>query len=93
MKIKNIAKANGSGESTTLEWKQSLAETDEIIETAAAFANTKGGKILVGISPEGKVLGVQIGKGTVENLVNQIALKTDPKLHPMASDRSLKRSG
>ena len=87
MKIKNIAKANGSGESTTLEWKQSLAETDEIIETAAAFANTKGGKILVGISPEGKVLGVQIGKGTVENLVNQIALKTDPKLHPMVAVR------
>jgi ATP-dependent DNA helicase RecG len=87
MKIKNIVKSNGPGESTTIEWKQSLAEMEEIIETAAAFANTKGGRILVGISPDGKVLGVQIGKGTVEKLVNQIALKTDPKLHPTVTVR------
>ncbi len=30
-------------ESETIEWKQSLFEIDEIIETAVAFANTEGG--------------------------------------------------
>jgi len=30
------------GESETVEFKQSLAETREIIETVCAFANTKG---------------------------------------------------
>lgn len=79
MKIKKII---GISEATTIEWKQSLSEIDEIIETAAAFANTEGGQIFIGISPEGMITGVQIGKGTIEKLVNQIAQHTDPKLHP-----------
>ncbi len=72
-------------ESETIELKQSLAEVDEIIETAVAFANTEGGRIYIGVSPEGKVLGVQIGKGTIEDLVNKIGQHTDPKLHPKVS--------
>jgi len=55
---------------------------DAIVETAVAFANTEGGRVFIGVSPEGKVVGVQIGKGTIEKLVNQIAQHTDPKLHP-----------
>jgi len=35
-------------ESETIEWKQSLSEIDEIIETAVAFANTEGGRIFIG---------------------------------------------
>jgi hypothetical protein len=31
----------GDAESTTTEWKQSLSEINEIIETAAAFVNTE----------------------------------------------------
>ena len=72
----------GEAESTVIEWKQSLAETDEVIEAAAAFANTEGGSIIIGVSPEGEVIGIQSGKGTVETLVNKIAQNTDPKLHP-----------
>ena len=82
MKTKNISKLIGSVESTTVEWKHFLSEINEIIETAVAFANTEGGRIFIGVSPEGKVLGVQIGKGTMERLTNQIAQHTDPKLHP-----------
>ena len=37
----------GGVESTTIEWKQSLSEINEIIETAAAFTNTE--------SPRGRV--------------------------------------
>jgi len=74
--------AIGKGESTVIEWKQSLAESDEVIEAAAAFANTEGGSIIIGVSPEGEAIGIQPGKGTVEKLVNQIAQNTDPKLHP-----------
>lgn len=76
-------------ESTTIEWKQSVAEIEEIIETAAAFANAEGGRIYIGVSPEGKVLGVQVGKGTIEKLVNQIAQHTDPKLHPKVSVKKI----
>src|SRR3989344_5344139 len=77
------------GESMTVEWKQSLSEINEIIETAAAFANTEGGRILIGVSSKGEVLGVQIGKGTIEKLVNQIAQNTDPKIHPKVTTKTV----
>lgn len=54
----------------------------EIIETVSAFANTNGGRIIIGISRSGKVLGLQIGKDTIEQLTNQISQNTDPKIHP-----------
>jgi ATP-dependent DNA helicase RecG len=82
MEKKNLSRLIGSSESTTIEWKQSLSEINEIIETAVAFANTGGGRIFIGVSPAGKVLGVQVGKGSIERLVNQIGQHTDPKLHP-----------
>lgn len=89
MPSKNITKFFGAGESTTIEWKQSLSEIREIIETAVAFANTEGGRILVGVSPEGKAAGVHIGKGAIENLVNQIAQHTDPKIHPKVTTKKI----
>lgn len=45
-------------ESTTMEWKTSLSEINEIIETIVALANTEGGKILVGVANSGEVAGI-----------------------------------
>jgi len=81
--------AASAGESMTLEWKKSLSEINEIIETATAFANTEGGMILVGMSPDGRPVGVQIGAGTIEQLVNHIAQNTDPKLHPRVTTKKV----
>jgi predicted HTH transcriptional regulator len=50
----------GKGESDTIEFKEAFGK--EAIETADAFANTKGGFILIGISDKGKINGVQIAK-------------------------------
>jgi len=69
-------------ESETVEWKQSLGEWEEIVETCAAFATAQGGTIYIGIRPNGEYLGVQIGKGTIEDLVNKIKLNTDPPQFP-----------
>jgi len=70
------------GESETLEFKKSTAEWKEIIEAISAFSNTEGGKIIVGISKSGKLLGADVGKDTIERLTNQISQNTDPKIHP-----------
>ena len=78
----NLKKIISQGESETVEFKKSLSESKEIIKTISAFANTKGGRIIVGVSNYGKVLGVEIGKDTVERLANQITQNTDPKVHP-----------
>lgn len=46
-------------ESENIEFKKSVGEWKEIVETVSAFSNTSGGKILVGISNSGKVIGVK----------------------------------
>jgi ATP-dependent DNA helicase RecG len=77
--IKNFIK---SGESESLEFKSSLADINEIVEDVSAFSNSKGGKILIGISNSGEVVGVEIGKDTIERLTNKIVNNTEPKVFP-----------
>jgi len=67
-------------ESETTELKESLAIRD-ILETACAFANSKGGTIYVGISDKGKVTGISVGKGTLENLANEMRRGIDPQIN------------
>jgi ATP-dependent DNA helicase RecG len=69
-------------ESDTVEWKQSLGEWKEIVETCAAFATARGGTLYVGVASDGTPGGVQIGKGTLEDLTNKIKLNTDPPQFP-----------
>lgn len=69
-------------ERENVELKSSLSLINEIIEAISAFANTGGGKIIIGIDNAGRIIGVQIGKGTIEALTNRIAQNTDPKIHP-----------
>jgi ATP-dependent DNA helicase RecG len=68
------------GESEGIEFKENFDK--ETIETAAAFANTKGGIILIGFSDEGEVKGIQIGKETLKDWSNQISQSTEPRIIP-----------
>jgi len=78
-KIKNLISKK---ESDNLEFKSSLSESKKIIQTISAFANTTGGNIIIGISPNKKILDLQIGEATMENLANKIKENTDPKQFP-----------
>ena len=69
-------------ESETVEFKNSLSEMDQILDTISAFSNTKGGEIYIGIADDGNINGVTIGRGTLEALANEIKLNTDPRLFP-----------
>jgi ATP-dependent DNA helicase RecG len=69
-------------EGQTVERQESLGERREIVETCAAFASAQGGRIYIGVRDNGAVVGVQIGKGTLEGLANDIAQNTVPKLVP-----------
>jgi ATP-dependent DNA helicase RecG len=78
----DIKKIFKSDESETVEYKQSLAEKDQILETISAFSNAHGDSIYIGIDESRKVTGVQIGKNTLESLANDIKLATDPRIFP-----------
>lgn len=58
MNIKELTKQK---ESEALEFKSSLGELREIIETVTDFANTKGGKIVIGVSNNLKNLATHHG--------------------------------
>ena len=90
MKTKNVSKLIGTSESMTVEWKPSLSQGNEIIQSVTAFANTEGGSLFIGVSQDGKIIGVSIGKDTIEDLTNRIAQHTDPKIHPRITVIKLK---
>lgn len=69
-----------SGESETLEFKEKF--DDRTVESAVAFANAKGGLILIGVSDKGNVTGIDIGKETLAKWANQVSDKTEPQLIP-----------
>lgn len=69
-------------ESDRVEFKQSLALWREVVESVASFATAHGGEIRIGIKPDGSPAGVQVGRGTLEDLTNKIKLNTDPAQYP-----------
>ncbi|MFK4049524.1 RNA-binding domain-containing protein [Acinetobacter venetianus] len=47
------------GESKTLEFKQQLPKGQQIAKTLIAFANSSGGKLIVGVSDDRQLVGIQ----------------------------------
>jgi ATP-dependent DNA helicase RecG len=84
---KDIHKLLSSGESEKVEFKQSF--NDEVIETIAAFANTTGGSVFIGISNAGKITGTSIGKETLQQWANEIKNKTSPSLIPEITEHEV----
>jgi len=77
-----LTKLITKGESETLEFKPSLSQRDKICKALSGFSNTKGGTILVGISDNGRVIGIDIGRKTLEDLAGYVKENTDPSIFP-----------
>lgn len=90
MKNGEMRKLIEGGELERLEFKTSLSEWKEAVQTIAAFAWNSGGMVVFGAKPK-KVLGVEIGKGTIEDLTNKILQNTDPKVYPKISIEEINR--
>lgn len=64
VKISKLTKADlkiliSTGESLYLEFKHQVASPEKIAKEMCAFANSKGGKILIGVSDNGEMLGIE----------------------------------
>ncbi len=67
-------------ESERIELKRSLSDEEGILKSIVALANSKGGKVLIGVDEEKGAVGVKIGKNTVENLAKKISESIEPPL-------------
>ena len=75
MKIVDLKQRIAQGENTTTEFKENFDQ--ETIETAAAFANTNGGTILIGVSDKREIRGITVGKETLRDVSNRISQATE----------------
>ena len=67
------------GESETVEFKESFDR--QVIETLTAFANSRGGRVLLGVLDSGEVKGVEVGKESAQNWINQVKQSTGNWFH------------
>lgn len=55
----NIKKLILQGESTTLDFKKTITSVEKIAKSLVAFANNRGGQLLIGVSDDGVIRGVK----------------------------------
>jgi ATP-dependent DNA helicase RecG len=76
----NIFDVLKNGETQTAEFKTSFS--DETIISLAAFSNAKGGAVYVGVTDNGEIKGVALGKETIAQWINDTKNKTAPAIIP-----------
>jgi len=70
-------------EGKTLEFKRDMSSPGNILKTLVAFANTAGGRLLIGVDDDSMaVLGVESPLDEEERLCNLIADSIEPRLVP-----------
>ena len=76
----NIQNILRQGEGLKVEFKMTF--NTEAIETLVAFVNAKGGSLYVGVGDNGEIVGVQLGKESIQQWINEIKSKTAPSIIP-----------
>lgn len=59
MKLKDLKNLIATGESSFLEFKHKVASPEKIAKEMVAFANTNGGRILIGVDDNGDIVGIE----------------------------------
>src|SRR5690554_6662676 len=69
-------------EGKQLEFKRDLSSPGPLLKTLVAFANTAGGQLIIGITDDGAVVGVDDPLAEEERLASLIADSIAPRLLP-----------
>ena len=69
------------GEGKTLEFKAAIPTSERLAKSIIAFANTGGGKILIGVKDDGTVMGIE--NSEVPDYMDRIANMAHDLIHPL----------
>ena len=76
-----IAALAAAGESEALEFKATTGARREAAMTVCAFLNQGGGQVLIGVTPQGTVVGQQVNGSTLERLSGELR-RIEPAAFP-----------
>ncbi len=70
-----------SGESETLELKRTTGERREAVRTVCAMLNHRGGRVIFGVEPDGRIIGQMVSDRTVEEVAQELG-EIEPPVFP-----------
>jgi predicted HTH transcriptional regulator len=70
-----------SGESENIEFKRTTGERREAVRTVCAMLNHRGGRVIFGVEPDGRVLGQMVSDRTVEEVAQELG-EIEPPVFP-----------
>ena len=79
--FEDIGEIVAAGESETVEFKASTGQRTEAARTLSAMLNGRGGQVIFGIQPTGKVTGQEVGDKTLGDITNACQ-EIKPRLPP-----------
>lgn len=77
MDIRELKKFVSAGESETVEFKKSTGQLRRAAETLCGMLNGTGGRVLVAVTPEGRILGQTVSDKTIRG-VAEVLQKFEP---------------
>lgn len=82
----NIKRQILAGESVVLDFKKKITSCEKISKTMVAFANNKGGRLLIGVDDDGRISGVK-SEEEERYMINRAAhFFCRPQLEPVFTD-------
>jgi predicted HTH transcriptional regulator len=79
----NIKKLIFEGEGVSLDFKKTISSCEKIARTMTAFANNKGGKLLIGVADDGTIKGVKSEDEERYMITRAATLFIKPALEPV----------
>lgn len=80
MNYRDLVRLVAGGESWHLEFKRKIAHPEKVVREVVAFANTAGGKLLIGVNDNGEIPGVKFPEDHVYALNRAIEELCSPSL-------------
>ncbi len=82
MRAKELLEMIAKGESTTLEFKRKISSHKKIAKEIAAFANTIGGFLLIGVDDSSYIIGVRSEKTIIQEIETACEFYIEPPINP-----------